>query len=167
MKLKNDFNRKQLEVDKLQEKAYKLKEKSEKMQSKKDSIQRRNSSIKSNTQKLLDQRKSFQEKLMKQIELEKKISIIENKTLNLKNEVSNNEQDIDKFTKKKGQKKVIEPIFSYRIYLEKNPMENKEKNEILYESLINDSKKKQNILEMQLIELLGDNFTQIKKKKKL
>ena len=47
------------EVDKLLEKAYKLKEKSEKMQSKKDSIQRRNSSIKSNTQKLLDQRKSF------------------------------------------------------------------------------------------------------------
>ena len=165
MKLKSDFNQKQLEVDKLQEKAYQLKEKCEKIKSKKDLIQRRNSSIKSNTQKLLDQRKSFQERLMKQIELEKKISIIENKTLNLKNEVSNNEQDIDKFTKKKGQKKIIEPIFSYRIYLEKNPMENKEKNEILYESLINDSKKKQNNLEMQLIELLGDSFTQIKKRK--
>ena len=166
MKLKNDFNRKQLEVDKLQEKAYKLKEKSEKMQTKKDSIQRRNSSIKSNTQKLLDQRKSFQEKLMKQIELEKKISIIENKTLNLKNETSNNEQNINEYTLKKSQKENIKPIFSYQSFVEKNPFENKEKKEILYESLITDSKKKQRNLVIKIKELLDESFIQIKKKKK-
>jgi len=140
IKLKLDYSQKKLLIKIMEEKLEKLKQKSENINSQKARILRRNSSIKSDNKKLLKERKKRQDYLIQQIEIEKKISSYEAKTMNLKNETTENEINIDKYSQKRN----IEPLFRYNTFLERNPYDNKEKKEMLYESLINDSKKKQN-----------------------
>ena len=157
IQLKIDYNKKKLNIKILQEKAHKLKEKNENINLKKERILRRNSSIKSDNKKLLKERKTRQEYLMKQFEIEKQICSYESKTQNLKNETSEKEQDIDKYSLRKN----IEPIFSIHPYLEKNPDNNKEKQITLYESLINESKKKQFEFVEKIMNLIEENDYEI------
>ena len=154
IKLKLDYSQKKLLIKIMEEKLEKLKQKSENINSQKARILRRNSSIKSDNKKLLKERKKRQDYLIQQIEIEKKISSYEAKTMNLKNETTENEINIDKYS----QKRDIEPLFRYNTFLERNPYDNKEKKEMLYESLINDSKKKQNDIIEKIRELMEENI---------
>ena len=154
IKLKLDYSQKKLLIKIMEEKLEKLKQKSENINSQKARILRRNSSIKSDNKKLLKERKKRQDYLIQQIEIEKKISSYEAKTMNLKNETTENEINIDKYSQKRN----IEPLFRYNTFLEQNPYDNKEKKEMLYESLINDSKKKQNDIIEKIRELMEENI---------
>ena len=154
IKLKLDYSQKKLLIKIMEEKLEKLKQKSENINSQKDRILGRNSSIKSDNKKLLKERKKRQDYLIQQIEIEKKISSYEAKTMNLKNETTENEINIDKYSQKRN----IEPLFRYNTFLERNPYDNKEKKEMLYESLINDSKKKQNDIIEKIRELMEENI---------
>ena len=161
IKLKLDYSQKKLLIKIMEEKLEKLKQKSENINSQKARILRRNSSIKSDNKKLLKERKKRQDYLIQQIEIEKKISSYEAKTMNLKNETTENEINIDKYSQKRN----IEPLFRYNTFLEKNPYDNKEKKEMLYESLINDSKKKQNDIIEKIRELMEENIKNRNNKK--
>ena len=161
IKLKLDYSQKKLLIKIMEEKLEKLKQKSENINSQKDRILRRNSSIKSDNKKLLKERKARQEYLIQQIEIEKKISSYEAKTMNLKNATTENEINIDKYSQKRN----IEPLFRYSTFLERNPDDNKEKKEMLYESLINDSKKKQNDIIEKIRELMEENIKNRNNKK--
>ncbi len=161
IKLKLDYSQKKLLIKIMEEKLEKLKQKSENINSQKARILRRNSSIKSDNKKLLKERKKRQDYLIQQIEIEKKISSYEAKTMNLKNETTENEINIDKYSQKRN----IEPLFRYNTYLERNPYDNKEKKEMLYESLINDSKKKQNDIIEKIRELMEENIKNRNNKK--
>ena len=161
IKLKLDYSQKKLLIKIMEEKLEKLKQKSENINSQKDRILRRNSSIKSDNKKLLKERKARQEYLIQQIEIEKKISSYEAKTMNLKNATTENEINIDKYSQKRN----IEPLFRYSTFLERNPYDNKEKKEMLYESLINDSKKKQNDIIEKIRELMEENIKNRNNKK--
>jgi len=154
IKLKLDYSQKKLLIKIMEEKLEKLKQKSENINSQKARILRRNSSIKSDNKKLLKERKKRQDYLIQQIEIEKKISSYEAKTMNLKNETTENEINIDKYSQKRN----IEPLFRYNTFLERNHYYNKEKKEMLYESLINDSKKKQNDIIEKIRELMEENI---------
>ena len=161
IKLKLDYSQKKLLIKIMEEKLEKLKQKSESINSQKARILRRNSSIKSDNKKLLKERKKRQDYLIQQIEIEKKISSYEAKTMNLKNETTENEINIDKYSQKRN----IEPLFRYNTFLERNPYDNKEKKEMLYESLINDSKKKQNDIIEKIRELMEENIKNRNNKK--
>jgi hypothetical protein len=161
IKLKLDYSQKKLLIKIMEEKLEKLKQKSENINSQKARILRRNSSIKSDNKKLLKERKKRQDYLIQQIEIEKKISSYEAKTMNLKNETTENEINIDKYSQKRN----IEPLFRYNTFLEQNPYDNKEKKEMLYESLINDSKKKQNDIIEKIRELMEENIKNRNNKK--
>ena len=161
IKLKLDYSQKKLLIKIMEEKLEKLKQKSENINSQKARILRRNSSIKSDNKKLLKERKKRQDYLIQQIEIEKKISSYEAKTMNLKNETTENEINIDKYSQKRN----IEPLFRYNTFLERNPYDNKEKKEMLYESLINDSKKKQNDIIEKIRELMEENIKNRNNKK--
>ena len=161
IKLKLDYSQKKLLIKIMEEKLEKLKQKSENINSQKARILRRNSSIKSDNKKLLKERKKRQDYLIQQIEIEKKISSYEAKTMNLKNETTENEIKIDKYSHKRN----IEPLFRYNTFLERNPYDNKEKKEMLYESLINDSKKKQNDIIEKIRELMEENIKNRNNKK--
>ena len=161
IKLKLDYSQKKLLIKIMEEKLEKLKQKSENINSQKARILRRNSSIKSDNKKLLKERKKRQDYLIQQIEIEKKISSYEAKTMNLKNEITENEINIDKYSQKRN----IEPLFRYNTFLERNPYDNKEKKEMLYESLINDSKKKQNDIIEKIRELMEENIKNRNNKK--
>ena len=161
IKLKLDYSQKKLLIKIMEEKLEKLKQKSENINSQKARILRRNSSIKSDNKKLLKERKKRQDYLIQQIEIEKKISSYEAKTMNLKNETTENEINIDKYSQKRN----IEPLFRYNTFLERNPYDNKEKKEMLCESLINDSKKKQNDIIEKIRELMEENIKNRNNKK--
>lgn len=161
IKLKLDYSQKKLLIKIMEEKLEKLKQKSENINSQKARILRRNSSIKSDNKKLLKERKKRQDYLIQQIEIEKKISSYEAKTMNLKNQTTENEINIDKYSQKRN----IEPLFRYNTFLEQNPYDNKEKKEMLYESLINDSKKKQNDIIEKIRELMEENIKNRNNKK--
>ena len=161
IKLKLHYSQKKLLIKIMEEKLEKLKQKSENINSQKARILRRNSSIKSDNKKLLKERKKRQDYLIQQIEIEKKISSYEAKTMNLKNETTENEINIDKYSQKRN----IEPLFRYNTFLERNPYDNKEKKEMLYESLINDSKKKQNDIIEKIRELMEENIKNRNNKK--
>ena len=160
IKLKLDFNEKKFEIKILQEKASKLKDKYDLINSNKDRILRRNSSIKSDNKKLLKERKTRQDYIIKQIEIQKQITSFENKTQILKNEISENEQNIYDISFKKN----TQPYYMFKPYLEQNPNDAKEKQVTLYESLILDSKKKQNVIVEKIMELIEENDIMIKRK---
>lgn len=161
IKLKLEYNQKHSLVKILEEKLDKLKQKCENINSQKDRILRRNSSIKSDNKKLLKERKTRQEYLIQQFEIEKQISSYETKTMDLKNKTLENEFNINKYSQKRN----IEPLFRYKTFLEPNPYDNKAKKERLYESLINDSKKNQNDIIEKIKELMEENDIKPKKNK--
>ena len=161
IKLKLEYNQKHSLVKILEEKLDKLKQKCENINSQKDRILRRNSSIKSDNKKLLKERKTRQEYLIQQFEIEKQISSYETKTMDLKNKTLENEFNINKYSQKRN----IEPLFRYKTFLEPNPYDNKAKKEMLYESLINDSKKNQNDIIEKIKELMEENDIKPKKNK--
>lgn len=161
IKLKLEYNQKHSLVKILEEKLDKLKQKCENIISQKDRILRRNSSIKSDNKKLLKERKTRQEYLIQQFEIEKQISSYETKTMDLKNKTLENELHINKYSQKRN----IEPLFRYKTFLEPNPYDNKAKKEMLYESLINDSKKNQNDIIEKIKELMEENDIKPKKNK--
>jgi len=161
IKLKLDYNQKHSLVKILEEKLDKLKQKYENINSQKDRILRRNSSIKSDNKKLLKERKTRQEYLIQKFEIEKQISSYETKTMDLKNKTLENEFNINKYSQKRN----IEPLFRYKTFLEPNPYDNKAKKEMLYESLINDSKKNQNDIIEKIKELMEENDIKPKKNK--
>ena len=161
IKLKLDYNQKHSLVKILEEKLDKLKQKYENINSQKDRILRRNSSIKSDNKKLLKERKARQEYLIQKFEIEKQISSYETKTMDLKNKTLENEFNINKYSQKRN----IEPLFRYKTFLEPNPYDNKAKKEMLYESLINDSKKNQNDIIEKIKELMEENDIKPKKNK--
>ena len=161
IKLKLDYNQKKILIKIMEEKLDKLKQKSENINSQKDRILRRNSSIQSDNKKLLKERKSRQEYIIQQIEIEKKISSLESKTMNLKSQTLENEFNINKYSQKRN----IDSLFRYNTFLEQNPDDIKAKNEILYESLINDSKKKQNDIIEKIKELIEENDDKFKNNK--
>ena len=153
IKLKLDYDQKKSLINSLQEKLDKLVKQRENINTKKNRILLRNSSIKNDNEKLLKERKAREDYLIKQIEIEKKIASYETMTMNLKNETSENEENINRFTKNK----IIEPVFKYKSFYEENPFHNKEKKVTLYESLINDSKKRQNEIKEKIKELMEEN----------
>ena len=161
IKLKLEYNQKHSLVKILEEKLDKLKQKCENINSQKDRILRRNSSIKSDNKKLLKERKTRQEYLIQKFEIEKQISSYETKTMDLKNKTFENEFNINKYSQKRN----IEPLFRYKTFLEPNPYDNKAKKEMLYESLINDSKKNQNDIIEKIKELMEENDIKPKKNK--
>ena len=161
IKLKLEYNQKHSLVKILEEKLEKLKQKCENINSQKDRILRRNSSIKSDNKKLLKERKTRQEYLIQKFEIEKQISSYETKTMDLKNKTLENEFNINKYSQKRN----IEPLFRYKTFLEPNPYDNKAKKEMLYESLINDSKKNQNDIIEKIKELIEENDIKPKKNK--
>ena len=152
-KLKFNYNKKYTIVEQLNKKAYILKKKVDEIKSQKNKIMRRNYTIKNENLKLLGDKKDLEEYLMKKAEIEKKISVYKKKSEDLVFKVNDNERYIKSFlnSQKSNEKDKISD-FEYIPHLEPNPEENKEKQVYLYESLIQDSKKKQK----NLIKIIND-----------
>ena len=152
-KLKFNCNKKYTIIEQLNKQAYILMKKVDEIKSQKNQIMRRNYTIKNENLKLLGDKKDLEEYLMKKAEIEKKISVYKKKSEDLVFKVNDNERYIKSFlnSQKSTEKDKISD-FEYIPHLEPNPEENKEKQVYLYESLIQDSKKKQK----KLIKIIND-----------
>lgn len=155
--LRIDLNKILDKIKILKEKSDKLKEKSESINSKKDRMIRRNSSIESDNQKLLKERKAREDYVMKQLEIQKQITSYENLSQTLMNQTSEKEQNIQDIS----QKRKFKSNFKFKPYLEANPNDNKKKQVTLYESLILESKKKQNEFVDKILDLIEENDEEI------
>lgn len=170
LKIKLNINNKISKINKLKNNLQKLEDKYKKIKTKQNQILRRNLSIIGDNKKLLDYKKYREEYVIKQTEIEKQISIYEMKTRNLINDSNDKENIINDYlqqnnTEWKENNQIIQ--FNYKPTLEENPNEIKDKNVILYESLIQESKKKQNELINNLMILIGDSKNKIKLKKNI
>ena len=170
LKIKLNINKKISKINKLKNNLQKLEEKYKKIKTKQNQILRRNLSIIGDNKKLLDYKKYREEYVIKQTEIEKQISIYEMKTRNLINDSNDKENIINDYlqqnnTEWRENNQIIK--FNYKPILEENPNEIKDKNVILYESLIQESKKKQNELINNLMILIGDSKNKIKLKKNI
>ena len=154
--LEIDIDKKFSKIKLLQENLAKLKEKYEIMKNKKSQMIRRNSSIKSDNKKLLKDKKSRQEYVIKQTEIEKKITLYKTKTRDLINETNEKESLINDLIidKKKFNFNLnLSQSYNFQPILQKNPDNTKEKQVTLYESLIQDSKNKQNEIIVKIKDL--------------
>ena len=170
LKIKLNINKKISKINKLKNNLQKLEDKYKKIKTKQNQILRRNLSIIGDNKKLLDYKKYREEYVIKQTEIEKQISIYEMKTRNLINDSNDKENIINDYlqqnnTEWRENNQIIQ--FNYKPILEENPNEIKDKNVILYESLIQESKKKQNELINNLMILIGDSKNKIKLKKNI
>ena len=170
LKIKLNINKKISKINKLKNNLQKLEDKYKKIKTKQNQILRRNLSIIGDNKKLLDYKKYREEYVIKQTEIEKQISIYEMKTRNLINDSNDKENIINDFlqqnnTEWRENNQIIQ--FNYKPILEENPNEIKDKNVILYESLIQESKKKQNELINNLMILIGDSKNKIKLRKNI
>ena len=170
LKIKLNINKKISKINKLKNNLQKLEDKYKKIKTKQNQILRRNLSIIGDNKKLLDYKKYREEYVIKQTEIEKQISIYEMKTRNLINDSNDKENIINDYlqqnnTEWRENNQIIK--FNYKPILEENPNEIKDKNVILYESLIQESKKKQNELINNLTILIGDSKNKIKLKKNI
>ena len=170
LKIKLNINKKISKINKLKNNLQKLEDKYKKIKTKQNQILRRNLSIIGDNKKLLDYKKYREEYVIKQTEIEKQISIYEMKTRNLINDSNDKENIINDYlqqnnTEWRENNQIIQ--FNYKPILEENPNEIKDKNVILYESLIQESKKKQNELINNLMILIGDSKNKIKLRKNI
>ena len=170
LKIKLNINKKISKINKLKNNLQKLEDKYKKIKTKQNQILRRNLSIIGDNKKLLDYKKYREEYVIKQTEIEKQISIYEMKTRNLINDSNDKENIINDYlqqnnTEWRENNQIIQ--FNYKPILEENPNEIKDKNVILYESLIQESKKKQNELKNNLMILIGDSKNKIKLRKNI
>ena len=164
--LKFNISKKLLLIEKKKKILQKLEEKYEKMKNKQNQILRRNSSIINDNKKLLDDKKLIQDNIIRQIEIQKKISAYENKTKDLMNETMNKENIINDYlqlnsTERRINKNKINMV-NFKPILEKNPNDFKKSNVILYESLIQESKKRQNELLNNIKELIEESKNEIR-----
>ena len=154
--LNTDYNKKIIKIEKNQENLDKLKEKYEKIKSHQNLIIRRNSSIKNDNNKLLNDKKNRQEYIMKQVEIQNRISLYETKTQNLISETLDKENVINNYiTQINKENENNKNFFEYKPITEINPKENENKQVTLYESLIQGSKKKQNEILEKIKELIN------------
>ena len=170
LKIKLNINKKISKINKLKNNLQKLEDKYKKIKTKQNQILRRNLSIIGDNKKLLDYKKYREEYVIKQTEIEKQISIYEMKTRNLINDSNDKENIINDYlqqnnTEWRENNQIIQ--FNYKPILEENPNEIKDKNVILYESLIQESKKKQNEFINNLMILIGDSKNKIKLRKNI
>ena len=170
LKIKLNINKKISKINKLKNNLQKLEDKYKKIKTKQNQILRRNLSIIGDNKKLLDYKKYREEYVIKQTEIEKQISIYEMKTRNLINDSNDKENIINDYlqqnnTEWRENNQIIQ--FNYKPILEENPNEIKDKNVILYESLIQESKKKQNELINNLMILIDDSKNKIKLRKNI
>ena len=155
-RLKSEFNKKLLKVEYLYVYVYRLREKCEKINSQKNQILRHNYSIKNDNMRLLGDKKDRQDYIMKKADIEKKILIYQRKAQDLTFQSKENENYIYTFLNQKDNKEDKNDNFKYKTYLEPNPNENKGKQVILYESLIEESKKRQKELVKYIYNLINN-----------
>jgi len=155
-RLKSEFNKKLLKVEYLYVYVYRLREKCEKINSQKNQILRHNYSIKNDNMRLLGDKKDRQDYIMKKADIEKKILIYQRKAQDLTFQSKENESYIYTFLNQKDNKEDKNDNFKYKTYLEPNPNENKGKQVILYESLIEESKKRQKELVKYIYNLINN-----------
>ena len=155
-RLKSEFNKKLLKVEYLYVYVYRLREKCEKINSQKNQILRHNYSIKNDNMRLLGDKKDRQDYIMKKADIEKKILIYQRKAQDLTFQSKENENYIYTFLNQKDNKENKNDNFKYKTYLEPNPNENKGKQVILYESLIEESKKRQKELVKYIYNLINN-----------
>ena len=155
-RLKSEFNKKLLKVEYLYVYVYRLREKCEKINSQKNQILRHNYSIKNDNMRLLGDKKDRQDYIMKKADIEKKILIYQRKAQDLTFQSKENESYIYTFLNQKDNKENKNDNFKYKTYLEPNPNENKGKQVILYESLIEESKKRQKELVKYIYNLINN-----------
>ena len=155
-RLKSEFNKKLLKVEYLYVYVYRLREKCEKINSQKNQILRHNYSIKNDNMRLLGDKKDRQDYIMKKADIEKKILIYQRKAQDLTFQSKENENYIYTFLNQKNNKEDKNDNFKYKTYLEPNPNENKGKQVILYESLIEESKKRQKELVKYIYNLINN-----------
>ena len=170
LKIKLNINKKISKINKLKNNLQKLEDKYKKIKTKQNQILRRNLSIIGDNKKLLDYKKYREEYVIKQTEIEKQISIYEMKTRNLINDSNDKENIINDYlqqnnTEWRENNQIIQ--FNYKPILEENPNEIKDKNVILYESLIQESKKKQNELINNLMILIDVSKNKIQLRKNI
>ena len=160
--LKIIINQKLIKVDILSEKAYKLRNKYYEKKSQKSQILRHNHSIKNKNEELLLDKKYMQDFIIKKAEIEQKILKYTIKSKDLFNKVKSDEYSIKSFLNEQNvdnanyQRK--NEFYEYIPQLENNPNENTEKQVLLYESLINESKKRQKNL-VKLLNNVIENTT--------
>jgi hypothetical protein len=106
--------------------------------------------------RLLGDKKDRQDYIMKKADIEKKILIYQRKAQDLTFQSKENENYIYTFLNQKDNKEVKNDNFKYKTYLEPNPNENKGKQVILYESLIEESKKRQKELVKYIYNLINN-----------
>ena len=155
-RLKSEFNKKLLKVEYLYVYVYRLREKCEKINSQKNQILRHNYSIKNDNMRLLGDKKDRQDYIMKKADIEKKILIYQRKAQDLTFQSKENENYIYTFLNQKDNKEDKNDNFKYKTYLEPNPNKNKGKQVILYESLIEESKKRQKELVKYIYNLINN-----------
>ena len=155
-RLKSEFNKKLLKVEYLYVYVYRLREKCKKINSQKNQILRHNYSIKNDNMRLLGDKKDRQDYIMKKADIEKKILIYQRKAKDLTFQSKENENYIYTFLNQKDNKENKNDNFKYKTYLEPNPNENKGKQVILYESLIEESKKRQKELVKYIYNLINN-----------
>ena len=153
IKLKQCINQKVILIENLSYKAYNLRDKYYKMKSQKSQILRYNNSIKLRNEFLLLDKKSMQDYYMKISKIERQIYSYSMKSKDLYNKVKRDEYSIKSYLDRQNYDYNSQyGFFEYSPQLEPNPDQNQEKQVFLYESLINESKKRQK----NLIKLLND-----------
>ena len=152
IKLEADYEKKLKKNEILKQKMYELKKECEKIQSKTNQIIMVNSSIVNDNKKLLNDKKNREKYLMKKTEVENKILLYESKTKELIDEMNNKEE-----IQKKNQNKKKEEKNIYENQIQKKPY-TEDKQISLFESLIGESKIKQNVLMEQLRDLIKENY---------
>ena len=170
LKCKHNVKKKLSKIEKMRNVLEELEERYKKTKLKQNQMLRRNLSIIGDNKKLLEDKKNREEYIIRQTEIEKQISLYEMKTRNLINETNDKENIINNYLRQNNTEwRTNDNItkFEFKPILEQNPNELKNKNIILYESLIQESKQKQKELINNILILIENTKDEIKNKKNI
>ena len=139
----NKIDKKNRKINIMKNKLQKLKDNFNKMDEDKKRIIRYNDSLEKLNQKLLIDKKKRENFILKKPDIKLKISEYEEKIKDLEDEEKNMDKKIE--MNENNNKKLKEPKITYhKIYIETNPEDKIEQKVRLYESLIKESKNRQN-----------------------
>ena len=161
-KLLNDYkmniNNKIMNIEALNEKAYDIRQKCSQIKMEKFKMLRFNKCIKKNNIRLVNDKKVLKDYFIKREKIEKKIISYQKKTRDLMEQIREKEHFIKKILiSRNSDLDDSNSYYEYSPKIEQNPKKNEDNQVVFYESLIKESKERQNKLVILLNDLINKN----------
>ena len=161
-KLLNDYkmniNNKIMNIEALNEKAYDIRQKCSQIKMEKFKMLRFNKCIKKNNIRLVNDKKVLKDYFIKREKIEKKIISYQKKARDLMGQIREKEHFIKKILiSRNSDLDDSNSYYEYSPKIEQNPKKNEDNQVVFYESLIKESKERQNQLAKLLNDLINKN----------